>query len=122
MSGKKVIRDKDTVEQKREDEKRGWVADEQPELRRSVEQEIQGKVDTNHPDGRLAGMTLEAEERFRAQENEIRSTRQRMDRQQTSGREERTREVISAQTRYAQEEPPEDPREDLSREQLAEVN
>jgi hypothetical protein len=122
MSGKKVIRDKRTVEQKRKDEKRGWVVDETPELRRSVEQEIQGKVDTNHPEARPEGMTLEGEEQFRAREAEIRRTRQRLDRRQASDREARTREVVGSQTRYAQEEPPEDPRTKLSKEQLAEVN
>ncbi|WP_436926204.1 DNA-binding protein [Halosimplex amylolyticum] len=104
------------------DEQERDAVDEQPELRRSVEQEIQGKVDTNHPDGRLAGMTLEAEERFKAREDEIRRTRQRWDRRESSDREERTRDVVSGQTRYACEEPPTDPREDLSSEQLAEVN
>jgi hypothetical protein len=98
------------------------AVDEQPELRRSVEQEIQGNVDTNHPEGRLAGMTLEAEERFKAREDEIRRTRQRMDREQSSDREERTRDVVSSQTRYATEQAPEDPREGLSSEQLADVN
>ncbi|WP_246391824.1 DNA-binding protein [Halosimplex pelagicum] len=67
-------------------------------------------------------MTLEAEERFHAREDEIRRTRQRWDRRGSSDREERTREVVSGRTRYATEEPPEDPREQLSREQLADVN
>jgi len=98
------------------------AVDEQPELRRSVDQEIQGKVDTNHPEARPDGMTLEGEERFRAREAEIRSTRQRMDRRQSSDREERTREVVGSQTRYAQEEPPTDPRTKLSQAQLAAVN
>ncbi|QLH78311.1 DNA-binding protein [Halosimplex rubrum] len=98
------------------------AVEEQPELRRSVDQEIQGKVDTNHPEARPEGMTLEGEEKFRAREAEIRSTRQRFDRRQSSDREERTREVVKSQTRYAQEEPPEDPRTKLSQEQLAEVN
>ncbi|WP_135365012.1 DNA-binding protein [Halosimplex halophilum] len=96
--------------------------DEGPELRRSVDQEIQGKVDTNHPNARPEGMTLKGEEKFRAREDEIRRTRQRMDRRQSSDREERTRDVVTGQTRYATEEPPEDPRERLSSEQLAEVN
>ncbi|QLH79813.1 DNA-binding protein [Halosimplex rubrum] len=96
--------------------------EEEPELRRSVDQEIQGKVDTNHPEARPEGMTLEGEEKFRAREAEIRSTRQRLDRRQSPGREQRTREVVKSQTRYAQEEPPEDPRTKLSKEQLAEVN
>ncbi|WP_436909001.1 DNA-binding protein [Halosimplex marinum] len=98
------------------------AVEESPELRRSVDQEIQGKVDTNHPEARPEGMTLEGEEKFRAREDEIRSTRQRLDRRQSSDREGRTREVVSSQTRYAQEEPPEDPRTKLSQEQLAEVN
>ncbi|WP_206425079.1 DNA-binding protein [Halosimplex salinum] len=98
------------------------VVDEGPELRRSVDQEIQGKVDTNHPDARPEGMTLEGEERFRAREDEIRRTRQRWDRRQSSDRAQRTRDVVSSQTRYAREEPPADPREHLSKEQLAEVN
>ena len=98
------------------------AVDEEPELRRSVDQEIQGKVDTNHPDVRPEGMTLEAEERFRAREGEIRSTRRRMDWRQSSDREERTREVVGSQTRYAQEERPADPRTKLSQAQLAEVN
>ncbi|WP_436927620.1 DNA-binding protein [Halosimplex amylolyticum] len=98
------------------------MVDETPELRRSVDQEIQGKVDTNHPEARPEGMTLEGEERFRAREAEIRRTRQRWDRRQSSDREARTREVASSQTRYAREEPPTDPREHLRQEQLAEVN
>ena len=98
------------------------TVEEQPELRRSVDQEIQGKVDTNHPEARPEGMTLEGEEKFRAREDEIRSTRQRLDRRQSSDREARTREVVGSQTRYAQEEPPADPRTKLSQEQLAEVN
>jgi len=92
------------------------------ELRPSVEQEIQGKVDSHHPDARPEGMTLEAEERFVAREDEIRQTRQRWDRRQVSDRERRTRKVASAGTRYAQEVPLKDPREQLSRAQLAEVN
>jgi len=98
------------------------AVEEGPELRRSVEQEIQGKVDSNHPEARPEGMTLEGEEKFRAREDEIRSTRQRLDREQSSDREEWTREVVSSQTRYAQEESPADPRTKLSTEQLAEVN
>lgn len=98
------------------------VVEETPELRRSVEQEIHGKVDTNHPDARPEGMSLEAQERFEAREDEIRRTRQRWDRRQSSDREQRTCDVASAGTRYAQEEPPADPREQLSQETLAEVN
>jgi len=78
MSGKKVIRDKRTVAQKREDEKRGWVVNEAPELRRSVQQEIQGKVDRNHPDSCRASMTLEQEEEAMARDIEIARTRSRV--------------------------------------------
>ncbi|WP_415383055.1 DNA-binding protein [Halosimplex sp. TS25] len=98
------------------------AVEETPELRRSVDQEIQGKVDTNHPEARPEGMTLEGEERFRAREVEIRRTRQRWDRRQSSNREQRTRDVVGSQTRYTQEDRPDDPRTKLSQEQLAEVN
>ena len=104
------------------DEAEYEAVDEEPDLRPSVEQEIHAKVDRNHPDARPEGMTLEAEERFVARENEIRRTRQRWDRRQSSDREARTRDVVRARTRYATEEPPQDPRERLSREELAEVN
>ena len=63
----------------------------EPELRPSVEQEIQGKVDTNHPEVR--GLTLEAEERLEAREGELERTRVRMDDRQNSDREARTRQV-----------------------------
>jgi len=98
------------------------AVDEEPELRPSVEREIHAKVDRNHPDARPEGMTLAGEERFVAREDEIRQTRRRWDRRQSSDREARTRDVIRAGTRYATEEPPQDPREQLSREELAEVN
>ncbi|WP_415383289.1 DNA-binding protein [Halosimplex sp. TS25] len=110
-----------SVEQTDEQDAEAAV-DETPELRRSVDQEIQGKVDTNHPEARPEGMTLEGEERFRAREAEIRRTRQRWDRRQSSDREQRTRDVVGSQTRYAREESPEDPRTKLSQEELAEVN
>jgi len=111
-----------SVDEQADDQDVDAAVDEQPELRRSVDQEIQGKVDTNHPEARPESMTLEGEEKFRAREVEIRSTRQRLDRRQSSDREGRTREVVGSQTRYAQEEPPADPRTKLSQAQLAEVN
>jgi hypothetical protein len=114
--GNEVSGSEQAVEQELE------TVEEGPELRPSVEQEIHAKVDTHHPDARPEGMTLEAEERFVAREDEIRRTRQRWDRRQTSDREARTRTVVSADTRYAREEPPQDPREQLDKEQLAEVN
>jgi len=109
---------------------------ETPELRPSVEQEIQGKVDTNHPDVTPGGLTLEAEERLLAREWEIGRTRHRIDRGNDADREDRTRDVVSEgsqerretfQKRAASVNPradPErgDPRTELSREELAMVN
>jgi len=64
-----------------------------PELRGSVEQEIQGRVDTNHPEAVGRGLTLEAEEKLAAREWEIERTTVRWDRRQESKREGRTRDV-----------------------------
>jgi len=66
---------------------------EKPELRSSVAQEIQGRVDTNHPDGVGRGLTLEAEEKLDAREWEIGRTRSRWDRRDDSDREARTRNM-----------------------------
>jgi len=95
MSGKNVIRDKDTVAQLQKEEARGWVVDETPELRRSVEQEIQGKVDTNHPDSCRASMTLEQEEKAIARDIEIARTRARVG-EQIRERERQTRLTVEA--------------------------
>ncbi|WP_136717366.1 DNA-binding protein [Halorientalis salina] len=72
------------------------VVEAQYVLQPSVEQEIQAKVDQNHPDAQITGLTLEAEERLDAREMEIRRTRQRMDRHVDSTREQRTRRVARA--------------------------
>ncbi|AQL43286.1 hypothetical protein BV210_11535 [Halorientalis sp. IM1011] len=112
------------------------VVEEEPELRPSVEQEIQGTVDTNHPDANPEGLTLEAEERMQAREAEISRTFQRVDRRVDSDRENRTRAVARSgsikrrrafEKRAASVDPWADPdREDarlqLSRAELAEVN
>ncbi len=54
------------------------VVDETPVFEATVKQEIQAKVDANHPDGiaetntkRIHGVTLEQEERIRAREKEL---------------------------------------------------
>jgi len=54
------------------------VVDETPEFEATVEQEVQAKVDANHPDGivdtddeQIYGATLEQEERIRAREDEL---------------------------------------------------
>jgi hypothetical protein len=111
-------------------------ADGRVELRPSVEQEIQARVDTNHPDAGVTGLTLEAEERLEAREWEIERTRVRGDRHQTSDREARSRAVagtVSRErrrqfgTRAASVDPWADPdvvdaREQLSQDELAVVN
>ncbi|WP_418771362.1 DNA-binding protein [Halorientalis halophila] len=112
------------------------VVEEKSELRPSVEQEIQGKVDTNHPDATPEGLTLEAEERMQAREAEISRTFQRVDRRVDSDREKRTQAVARSgsikrrrafEKRAASVDPWADPdREDarlqLSRAELAKVN
>jgi len=111
------------------------VADE-PELRGSVEQEIQGKVDTNHHEAAGRGLTLEAEEKLEAREMELGRTRMRWDRRQESDREARTRDVAEQGSRKRgrrfekraasvdQWRDPDavDPRAEMSREELAGVN
>jgi hypothetical protein len=73
------------------------VAVREANQRPTVEMEIQGKVDTNHPDGRMVGLTLEAEERMQAREWEIERTVERFDRRSDSDREARTRTVVREQ-------------------------
>jgi hypothetical protein len=113
-----------------------YLVEETPELRPTVELEIQAKVDLNHPDGRKRGLTLAAEERLLAREWEIERTRERMDRSQTSDREARTRQAVAAGSRRRRHEfkrragsvdPTQDPgapdpRERLERTDLAWVN
>lgn len=112
------------------------VAEREGNLRPAVELEIQGKVDTNYPDTGRTGLTLAAEERLEAREWEIEKTRRRWDRRADSDREARCRravEQIGMEWRYefekraASVEPwldPEcgDPREALTRAELATVN
>lgn len=110
-----------------------------PELRPSVEQEVQATVDYADEralDGRLFGQTLAAEERMRAREWEIERTRMRWDRGQDVDREARCREVVAdtsvnRRTRFLERAASVDPwadparpdaREQLSRAELAAVN
>ncbi|WP_458206710.1 DNA-binding protein [Haladaptatus sp. NG-SE-30] len=132
--GQVVSVDEQALEQ--EDEERFEVAEEELELRPSVEQTIQARVDTNHPDGVGQGLTLAAEERLVAREMEIERTRVRWDRSQESNREAQCQTVVaqgSKKRRRAFHEraasvdawcDPErrDPREELTQEQLAAVN
>ena len=112
------------------------LVDETPQFRPTIEQEMQAKVDANHPDARPFGLTLEAEERLEAREWEIERTRSRADARQESSREERTMEVAEAGSRERgrdfwkragsvdkwkhPDEP--DPRELLRRDELVAVN
>jgi hypothetical protein len=112
------------------------LVDETPELHATVELERQGWIDTEHPETRARGLTLEAEERLEARDWEIERTRARVDRSQTSDREARTRQVAEAVAKEARTDfwrraasvdpavDPDrpDPREELSREDLGAVN
>jgi hypothetical protein len=100
--------------------------DDTPELRPSVEQETQGKVDhadDEWVDDRLFGQTLADEEQLRAREQEIARTRRRLDDRQDSDREARTLRAVheQVQTGHAQAQLV-DPREQLEQDQLAAVN
>ncbi|MFD1588132.1 DNA-binding protein [Halorientalis brevis] len=136
MNSNTEIVDKDSVDVQhpkyRSDNE--YAVDEDAELRPTVELESQGKVDTNHPEAQPESMTLEGQERFEAREQEIRRTRQRLDRRLDSDREHRTRRVAADggverrrefQERAASVAPsqgPDDPRTRLSQTQLAAVN
>ncbi|MFD1600401.1 OB-fold nucleic acid binding domain-containing protein [Halobellus rarus] len=119
------------------------VVDETPEFEAAVEQETQAKVDANHPDGiadtsedRIHGVTLEQEERIRAREAELERIRAQAELGTQDGREQRTRAVAAQgstqrrrefQKRAASVDPmadPErdDPRAELSQDELATVN
>ncbi|MFC7166887.1 DNA-binding protein [Halospeciosus flavus] len=99
------------------------AAERERNLRPTVQMEIAAKVDLNHPDGRYAGLTLEAEERAKAREWEIERTHERFDRRQDSDREARCRDYVAART------PSElwqveqvDPRAGMAQAELAQVN
>lgn len=124
----------EAVEQRGIDEDGFDVVDEVAERMRNqrptVEMEIQAKVDTNHPDGRQAGLTLEAEERLEAREWEIERTSTRFDRRPDSDREARTRTVVRKasvkkrrvfEERAAAVDPWEDPEQADAREQVSQA-
>jgi hypothetical protein len=109
------------------------VVDETPELRATVEQETQVKVDSNHPDGIVqdfSHLPLAQEERIRAREAELERISAQAELGTHEGRAERTRAVVTEQVRRrtransdrGQHGGVADPREDLSRENLATVN
>ena len=119
------------------------VVDETPEFEAAVKQETQAKVDANHPDGiadtsedRIHGVTLEQEERIQAREEELERISAKAEFGMQEGRKERTRDIaakrsterrVEFQKRAASVTPmadPErdDPRAELTQEQLAAVN
>ena len=119
------------------------VVDDTPAFEATVEQETQAKVDANHPEGiadtnteRIHGVTLEQEERIRAREAELERISAQAELGTQDGREQRTRAVAAEgsterrrefQQRAASVEPmadPErdDPRAELSQDELATVN
>ncbi|WP_136591185.1 replication factor A [Salinigranum halophilum] len=119
------------------------VVDETPEFQATVQMEVQAKVDANHPDGmvdtsdeRIYGATLEQEERIRAREAELERISAQAEMGTQEGREKRTRDIAAKrsarqrakfQKRAASVNPmadPErdDPRAELTQEQLAAVN
>lgn len=146
VSGNEVAVDEQAYERGNErlvDEDGFEVVDESPEFRATVRMEIQAKVDANHPEGmvdttqdRIYGATLAQEERIHAREAELAyiSAKARLGSQE--GRAKRTRDVVSERSatrrdefdrRAASVDPvfdPDvaDPRERLSREELAVVN
>ncbi|WP_435182173.1 DNA-binding protein [Halorussus sp. AFM4] len=145
-SGKVVSVDEQALKQAEEqavDEDGFEVVEEIPELRATVEQETQAKVDANHPDGiketskeRIQGVTLEQEERIRAREAELKRISIRAEVSRQDGRAKRARDIaaersaerrLEFQKRAASVDPmadPErpDPREELSQDELASVN
>jgi len=135
--GNEISVDEQAYEHKREAERDddGFeVVDETPDLRVTVQQEKQAKVDSNHPDGMVqdfSHLTLAQEERIRAREAELERISAQAELGTQDGRAERTREVVTEQFRRtrrlksaeegADAENP-DPREELSQGNLATVN
>jgi len=119
------------------------VVDETPECQATVQMEVQAKVDANHPDGmvdaseeRIHGATLEQEERIRAREAELERISSQAELGTQDGREKRTRDIAAKRSAERRAEfqkraasvdlwaDPErdDPRTELTQEQLAAVN
>jgi len=145
-SGKVVTVDEQAFENADEqtvDEDGFTVVDETAEFEATVEQEIQAKVDANHPDGiadtsneRIHGVTLEQEERIQAREAELERISAQAELGTQEGRPRRTRKIAAkgSAERRAEfkkraasvdrwEDPDRgDPREALSQDELAAVN
>jgi Skp family chaperone for outer membrane proteins len=104
------------------------VVDDKPEFQATVQQEKQAKVDSNHPDGIVqdfSHLPLAQEEKIRAREAELDHISAQAELGTQEGRAKRTREVVTEQRQRKREKrTPErtDPRERLSRMELAQVN
>ncbi|WP_142859845.1 SOSS complex subunit B family protein [Salinigranum halophilum] len=143
--GQEVSVDEQAYEQVNEpvvDEDGFEVVDETPELRATVQMEIQAKVDANHPEGmvetgqeRIYGATLAQEERINAREAELAYISAKATLGTQEGRAQRTSDVVGAMSARRRDEFDEraaavdslfgqkvDPREELSRDDLAIVN
>lgn len=100
------------------------VADDRPEFRATVQQEKQAKVDSNHPDGIVqdfSHLPLAQEEKIRAREAELGHISAQADLGTQDGRARRTRDIVR-EMRECEQEQRTDPRERLSRTELAKVN
>jgi len=105
------------------------VVDDRPEFRATVQQEKQAKVDSNHPDALVqdcSHLPLAQEEKIRARDAELDHISAQAELGPQEGRAQRTREVVQKARRQqwhsTEPEPREDPRERLSRMELATVN
>jgi len=145
-SGKVVTVDEQAFEHADEqavDEDGFPVVDETPPFEATVDQEIQAKVDANHPEGiadtdenRIHGVTLEQEERIRAREAELEQISAEAELGKQAGREQRARAIAARRSdkrraefhkRAASVDPlsdpnRDDPRADLTQSELAAVN
>ena len=124
MSTQRVIGQEVSVDEQAFEQESG--VEEGPKFRPSVEQEIQAKVDANHPDGIVqdySHLPLAQEERIRAREAELAHISAQAELGTQDGRAERTRQTVveeRREQRRARREP--DPRERLSQDSLAKVN
>jgi hypothetical protein len=125
MSSKQLSSNEVSVDEQSFERYVGETEDESSNLRPTVEQEKQAKVDANHPDGaavgseRIYGQTLAQEERIRGREEELERISAQAELGTQDGRAERTRQAVAEQRRVKIRL---DPREKLSRDELAMVN
>lgn len=129
VRGKEVSGEQTNKQRAGDDEFAESVVDETPEFRPSVEQEINTKVETNHPEtvvGRdeneFSHLPLAQEERIRGREDELERISAKATFGTQDGREERTREVVVKQHREQRVEVRYDPRENMEQTEVAEVN